>query len=73
MPEYPELAWLEGIVNAVTHREYAYTGAYILVSMYDDHLEIESPGLYGEQCYCNKGTIRSSYGKGRSSFDKTFK
>lgn len=42
--EYPEFAWLEGIVNAVTHREYAMTGRYILVSMYDDRLEIESPG-----------------------------
>jgi ATP-dependent DNA helicase RecG len=44
VPEYPEFAWLEGIVNAVTHREYALTGRYILVSMYDDRLEIESPG-----------------------------
>ena len=44
VPEYPEFAWMEGIVNAVTHREYALTGAYILVSMYDDHLEIQSPG-----------------------------
>lgn len=44
VPEYPEFAWLEGIVNAVTHREYAMTGRYILVSMYDDRLEIESPG-----------------------------
>lgn len=44
VPEYPEFAWLEGIVNAVTHREYAISGRYILVSMYDDRLEIESPG-----------------------------
>ncbi len=44
VPEYPEFAWLEGIVNAVTHREYAMTGRYIKVSMYDDRLEIESPG-----------------------------
>ena len=44
VPEYPEFAWLEGIVNAVTHREYAMEGKYILVSMYDDRLEIESPG-----------------------------
>lgn len=44
VPEYPEFAWLEGVVNAVTHREYAMTGRYILVSMYDDRLEIESPG-----------------------------
>ena len=44
VPEYPEFAWLEGIVNAVTHREYGLTGNYIKVSMYDDRLEIESPG-----------------------------
>ena len=43
-PEYPEFAWLEGIVNAVTHREYAMTGNYIRVTMYDDRLEILSPG-----------------------------
>ena len=43
-PEYPEFAWLEGIVNAVTHREYALTGNYIRVTMYDDRLEILSPG-----------------------------
>ena len=44
VPEYPEFAWQEGIVNAVTHREYALSGSYIKVSMYDDRLEIESPG-----------------------------
>ena len=44
VPEYPEFAWLEGVVDAVTHREYAMSGRYILVSMYDDRLEIESPG-----------------------------
>lgn len=42
--EYPEFAWQEGIVNAVTHREYALSGNFIKVSMYDDRLEIESPG-----------------------------
>ena len=42
--EYPEFAWLEGIVNAVVHREYAMTGNYIRVTMYDDRLEILSPG-----------------------------
>lgn len=44
VPEYPEFAWMEGIVNAITHREYAMSGAYILVTMYDDRLEIQSPG-----------------------------
>lgn len=44
VPEYPEFAWLEGIVNAVTHREYGMTGSYVKVSMFDDRLEILSPG-----------------------------
>ena len=39
---------VEGIVNAVAHRDYAMTGAYIKVSMYDDRLEIESPGCLPE-------------------------
>lgn len=44
VPEYPEFAWFEGLVNAVTHRDYTYAGDYIRVSMYDDRLEILSPG-----------------------------
>lgn len=44
IPEYPEFAWFEGLVNAVTHRDYAFAGDYIRVSMYDDRLEIQSPG-----------------------------
>lgn len=44
VPEYPEFAWQEGIVNAVAHREYGMSGRYIKVSMFDDRLEIESPG-----------------------------
>lgn len=44
VPEYPEFAWLEGLVNAIVHREYALAGDYILVAMYNDHLEIKSPG-----------------------------
>lgn len=44
IPEYPEFAWFEGIVNAVTHRDYSIAGDQIRVLMYDDHLSIESPG-----------------------------
>lgn len=43
-PEYPKFPWLEGIVNAVAHRDYSMTGCFIKISMYDDRLEIESPG-----------------------------
>lgn len=42
--EYPEFAWFEGVVNALTHRNYSNQGDYIRISMYDDRLEIFSPG-----------------------------
>ncbi len=45
-PEYPEFPWVEGIINAVAHRDYAAWGLFIKVSMYDDRLEIESPGRF---------------------------
>lgn len=44
VPEYPEFAWFEGIVNAVVHRDYSFSGDHIRVSMFDDRLEIFSPG-----------------------------
>lgn len=43
-PEYPEFAWFEGIVNAVTHRDYSVYGDHIRVLMFEDRLEIHSPG-----------------------------
>lgn len=44
IPEYPEFAWFEGLVNAVTHRNYAISGDHIRVSIFDDRMEIQSPG-----------------------------
>lgn len=44
IPEYPEFAWLEGLVNAVTHRDYSVSGDYIRVTMFDDRIEFLSPG-----------------------------
>lgn len=44
IPEYPEFAWQEGLVNAVTHRDYSVSGEYIRVTMYDDRIEFLSPG-----------------------------
>ncbi len=44
IPEYPPFTWLEGMVNAVTHRDYSIQGDYTRISMYDDRLEFSSPG-----------------------------
>ena len=43
--EYPTFVWQEALVNAVAHRDYSIRGASIEVSMFDDRLEIRSPGL----------------------------
>jgi ATP-dependent DNA helicase RecG len=41
----PPLAIREAIINAVAHADYSQLGAPIRVSMFDDRLEIENPGL----------------------------
>ena len=45
VPEYPEFCWTELIVNAAAHRDYSIKGTDIQIKMYDDHLDVESPGL----------------------------
>lgn len=42
----PEDAWLEGIVNAVIHRSYSLGGDHIRVEIFDNRIEIESPGRF---------------------------
>lgn len=47
-PEYPKLAWYEAIVNACVHRSYGngLRNMNIFVKMFDNRLEIESPGPF---------------------------
>lgn len=40
----PRDAWLEGLVNAVVHRSYSLAGDHVRVEIFDDRVEIESPG-----------------------------
>lgn len=42
----PQDAWLEGLVNAVIHRSYSVSGDHIRVEIFDDRVEIESPGRF---------------------------
>lgn len=44
VPEYPAPAWQEALVNALAHRDYAIEGSGVEVWLYDDRLEIKSPG-----------------------------
>ncbi len=43
--EYPVKAIREAIRNAIVHRDYSLTGKDVKVAVYDDMIEITSPGL----------------------------
>lgn len=45
-PLVPDDAWLEGIVNAAVHRSYSMAGDHIRVEIFDDRIEISSPGRF---------------------------
>lgn len=44
LPQYSDKAVFEALVNAVVHRDYSIRGSRIRLSMFDDRLEICSPG-----------------------------
>ncbi len=44
MPDYPEQAVHEALVNALIHRDYTEIGSEVHIDMFDDRLEIYSPG-----------------------------
>ncbi|MFV0345024.1 MAG: ATP-binding protein [Bacteroidales bacterium] len=44
IPEYPEEAWLEGVVNALCHRSYNVHGNPIMIKHFDDRIEISNSG-----------------------------
>ena len=44
LPRYSEEALFEAVVNAVAHRDYSIQGSRIRLSMFEDRIEIQSPG-----------------------------
>lgn len=44
VPEYPEDAWLEGIVNALCHRSYNVQGNSVYIKHFDNRIEISNSG-----------------------------
>lgn len=46
IPEYPVVALREVLVNAVAHTDYSLRGMQIMLAIYSDRLEIQSPGTF---------------------------
>ncbi len=44
IPEYPFEAIREAVINAIAHRDYNRRGAPIMVSIFDDRIEVRNPG-----------------------------
>jgi len=45
LPQYDMMAVFEAVTNAVAHRDYSMAGSKIRLRMFDDRLEIYSPGM----------------------------
>lgn len=44
MPEYVERSYHEALINALAHRDYLVNGSEVHIDIYDDRIEIYSPG-----------------------------
>ncbi len=44
LPPIPDLVLREAVVNAVIHRDYAIVGSKVMVEVFDDRVDVTSPG-----------------------------
>lgn len=42
---FPQVALREAVINAVVHADYSQSGAPLRISVFDDRIEVEDPGL----------------------------
>jgi predicted HTH transcriptional regulator len=59
-PQYDLTAIFEALVNAVAHRDYAIYGSKIRLRMYEDRLELYSPGALSNTMTVESLTLRQS-------------
>jgi predicted HTH transcriptional regulator len=60
VPQFSERAVFEAIVNAVAHRDYSVSGSKIRFFMFDDRLEIYSPGALPNTVTVDNIALRQS-------------
>ena len=66
LPDYGEQSVLEGIVNALIHRSYLEIGSEVHIDMYDDRLEIYSPGGMYDGTFVQQRDIKTIPSKRRN-------
>ncbi len=59
-PQFSERAVFEALVNAVAHRDYSVSGSKIRFFMFDDRLEIYSPGALANTLTVDNMALRQS-------------
>lgn len=59
--DYPEKAFRELLVNALIHRDYTVAGSQISVWIYDDRVEIKSPGKLPNTVTVEKMKVGTRY------------
>ncbi len=60
VPQFSERAVFEAVVNAVVHRDYSVSGSKIRFFMFDDRLEIYSPGALPNTVTVDNIALRQS-------------
>ena len=60
IPQFSEKAVFEAVVNAVAHRDYSVSGSKIRFFMFDDRLEIYSPGSLPNTVTIDSMSLRQS-------------
>ncbi|GGS77402.1 caspase, EACC1-associated type [Streptomyces cinerochromogenes] len=63
---YPMIAVREIIANAVVHRDYTDQAACVQVHVFDDRIEVTSPGTWGGPSHRPDGQVRLSALEGQS-------
>ncbi len=66
-PDYPELAVREAIVNAIIHRDYTVRGSEVHIDIYDDRLEVSSPGGMVDGTFIQERNINNIISKRRNN------
>ncbi len=60
LPQYSDRALLEAIVNAVAHRDYSIPGSKVRLFMFEDRLELYSPGALPNTLTLESMALRQS-------------